>query len=150
MTDVAGVANVISDERWIMAAITQHDGKFAGTIMLIRTDDDTSWGEVRQAWLWMVLNHEGKCLGRTKDMWHALKSGVNADPGPYKMLGSLLSFLLAYAEIYRSHMGATLETVEHGSGAWNLPVMEWAYQNDTELSLLKSEVDFYTGENTDS
>lgn len=115
----------------VMAQIVEHDGKFAGGILMVRQDDDTSWGEIRQSWLWAVFGADGNLLGRSENTWTALKSGCDANPHPVKMLGSILHYMAAGVE-------ARNNPDSENYGIFPAEVTEWAYMVDSELA----ELDF--------
>lgn len=81
----------------------------------------------------------GKKAYKVKD----LRSGVTRFAGPAKIqegFVSLLSFLGAAAESYRSRMGKGQPDAEEES-SFHPKVVEWAYQNSEEISSLEYEIE---------
>jgi hypothetical protein len=69
-----------------------------------------------------------------------LKSGVG---GGDLQAGfeSLLSFLLAAVESYRYHKLTWTDNPDDNMHLFPRPVVEWAYQNDSELQMLQLEIE---------
>lgn len=120
-----------------LATVVSYDGAFNGIILLARGDDDTSWGEVRQSWLYAILDAKTGLVGRCEGIREALKSGVDADPHPLLMLKAFLAYLAAGVE-------ARNNPESENYSIFAPEVVQWAYQMDAELSSLY--VDLMTAE----
>ena len=95
--------------------------------------DGFSFG-TRRVFAWSVIDGSDVLLSSAED----LRSGCSAEIDARAMLGTLCSFLLAAAEAYRSWL---LGRSSDNSDLFALPVMEWAYQNEDEISMLEFDID---------
>ena len=92
------------------------------------------------------LNHEGRAVFRWTITTPAgeftgedLRSGVGCNMENRDGMESLLGFLMAAAEAYRYSMVTGRES--DNADLFPAPVMEWAYQNDSELQYAAIEVE---------
>lgn len=122
------------NDHYVGVALVDPQGCYQGGIMLVRGEDDTTWGEVRQSWIWVVLGAEADLLGRSKSHWERIKSGVDANPHPLELLGSMLHFMAAGVE-------ARNRPDSENRDLFPEAVTEWAYMNDTQLQELDCSID---------
>ena len=85
-----------------------------------------------------IIEHDGTVLHEADD----ISSGVGAEPDYREAMSTLLSFLTAAAEAYRYGMGGDRQS--ENRDLFPEPVMEWAYQMDSELQC--AEMDLEEGE----
>lgn len=121
------------NESFALATVISYDGSFQGIILLTRGEDDTSWGETRQAWWWAVLDTNSGLIGRCGSQREALKSGCDANPHPLLMLKSILAYMAAGVE-------ARNNPDSENYNIFPPEVTEWCYQMDSELSSLYIEL----------
>ena len=114
------------------------NGDDHSSIIVHRTKYDDPHGEDREVWGYSItrpLGERGSVTERNADIY----TGVGKRATPREMLGTLLSFLGAAAESYDYQV----RTDEPGENLdlFTPPVVEWAYQNSDELSMLAYEIE---------
>lgn len=92
------IENVHASDDFVTAHIYGDHGRLGGVIIMQNIGIDTSWGERRDQWNWLVVGSRLTVLGGSTGPFDALKGGCDATTTGPIMLGSFLSYCGAQAE----------------------------------------------------